>query len=388
VRLSERARQSPEAVRTPMGSVMLVAGEVSGDLHAAGVAHALRAADPAMRLSGIGSVRMAEAGVDLIERSEALQVMGFVEALRHVPSHWKLLRRLEARVLSDGARPVVLLDYPGFNLRLAERVHRHGVPVLYYITPQVWAWGANRLPRMARVITKAAVILPFEEALLRQHGIDATFVGHPLLDRAADLPTQAAARHTLGLTADGPVLALFPGSRAGEIARHLDAFVVTAQLLERRTPGLQVIVSVAPGIQINRSRCPYPQVASASFTVLRAATASLCKSGTNTLEAAVAGCPHILAYRAASLSYIIARRVVKVPYIGLVNIVADREVSREFIQDAMQPAAMADALAPLLDPASGAHEQAVQALRAVRDSLGAPGASARVAQMALALRGA
>jgi lipid-A-disaccharide synthase len=369
-----------------MGSVMLIAGEVSGDLHAAGVARALREVDPAVAMSGIGSVRMADAGVDLIERSESLQVMGFVEAVRHIPSHWRLLRRIEARLRTDDVRPLVLLDYPGFNLRLAERAHRLRVPVLYYITPQVWAWGANRLPTMARVITRAAVILPFEEPLLRRHGIDATFVGHPLLDRAAELPTQADARTRLGLRADGPVLALFPGSRASEIARHLDQFVQTARLLTSRIPALQVIVSVAPGIRIDPQQCPYPQVGSASFSVLRAATASLCKSGTNTLEAAVAGCPHILAYRTASLSYAIARRVVKVPYIGLVNLVADREVSREFIQDAMQPEPMADALAPLLDAASRAHLESVEALAAVRASLGTPGASARVAEMARELR--
>jgi lipid-A-disaccharide synthase len=369
-----------------MSELMMIAGEVSGDLHAAAVARAIHALDPSVRITGVGAVRMAESGVELLERSEALQVMGFVEALRHVPSHWALLRRLERRLATGTIRPLVLLDYPGFNLRLAERAHRHQVPVLYYITPQVWAWGAKRLTTMRRVITRAAVILPFEEALLRSHGIDATFVGHPLLDHASSMPPRAEARAQLGLPLEGPVLAMFPGSRAGEIARHLDAFVDTARRLEARIPGLRVIVSVAPGITIDPVRCPYPQVASASFTVLRAATAALCKSGTNTLEAAVAGCPHILAYRAVALSYAIARRVVKIPYIGLVNLVAERELSREFVQAAMVPERMAAALLPLLDEGSSAHVQAVAALTGVRAALGTPGASARVAAMAVALR--
>nr|MCU0635495.1 hypothetical protein [Gemmatimonadaceae bacterium] len=159
----------------------------------------------------------------------------------------------------------------------------------------------------------------------------------------------------------------------------------TARALEARVPGLSVIVSVAPGMTIDRARCPYPQVAGASFTVLRAATASLCKSGTNTLEAAVAGCPHILAYRAAPLSYAIARRVVRVPHIGLVNLVAGREISREFIQDAVVPARMVEALLPLLDAGSATRDEAVVALDAVRAALGQPGASGRVAAMAHAL---
>ncbi|MCU0649474.1 MAG: lipid-A-disaccharide synthase [Gemmatimonadaceae bacterium] len=368
-----------------MREVLIVAGEVSGDLHAAGVARALHALAPALAMTGIGSTRMAAAGVELLERSEQLQVMGFMEAVRHLPSHWSLMRRLEARLATGTVRPLVLLDYPGFNLRLAERAHRRGVPVLYYITPQVWAWGAKRLETMRRVITKAAVILPFEQPLLRAHGIDATFVGHPLLDHVAQLPTMTEARAQLGLPAEGPVLALFPGSRAGEIARHLDAFVATARLLHSRVPGLTVVVSVAPGIAIDRARCPYVQVEANSFAVLRAATASLCKSGTNTLEAAVAGCPHILAYRAAAVSYAIAKRVVRVPHIGLVNLVAERELSHEFIQDAVVPAHMADALAPLLDAQSAERVQAIAALSEVRTRLGTPGASTRVATMALEL---
>jgi lipid-A-disaccharide synthase len=365
--------------------ILFVVGEPSGDLHAAKVASALKAADPSRPLVGVGGERMRLAGVSLIEHSERLAAIGFTEVLRHIPKHLRLLRTLKARLASGKVGLVILMDYPGFNMRVAEAAHAAGVPVLYYITPQVWAWGADRLPKLARWVTKAAVILPFEEALLRQHGVDATFVGHPLLDRAAELPEPAAARRTLGLDPHAPVLAVFPGSRKSELARHLVPFMATARELTRRHPTLQVIVSAAPGITIDPTICPYPIIRDQSFTVLRAATAGLLKSGTTTLEAAVAGLPHIIAYRTSTISYAIARRVVKIPNIGLVNVVAEREVSREFVQDAIVPARMADALEPLLQLDHPARANALAGLADVRARLGEPGASERAADFARAL---
>lgn len=361
--------------------LLVVAGEASGDLHAASVVRELRQLRPELAISGIGGDRMAAAGVRLVEHAERLAVMGFVEVLRHVPQHYRLLRDLESRLRSGRVGLLLVLDYPGFNLKLAAAAHRAGVPVLYYITPQVWAWGARRIPRIARVVTRAAVIFRFEEELLRPRGVDVSFVGHPLLDRMAELPSRAEARARLGLH-DGPVLALFPGSRAQEIARHLDPFVATARELERRVPGLQVIVGGAPTVRLDAARCPYPIVKDGSADVLRAATAALCKSGTTTLEAAVADCPLVIAYRTSSLTYQIARRVVKIPHIGLVNIVAGEGLVPEFVQDALVPAQVADALGPLLEEASAPRERMRAGLARVRSALGTPGAARRVAAMA------
>ncbi|MFN7532068.1 MAG: lipid-A-disaccharide synthase, partial [Gemmatimonas sp.] len=247
--------------------------------------------------------------------------------------------------------------------------------------PQVWAWGANRLPKIARLVTKAASILPFEEALLQQHGVDATFVGHPLLDRAQALPSMMDARAELGLDGDRPVLALFPGSRRAEIARHLDLFVAAARAVQRRRPEVQVVVGVAPTVSINAADCPFPLVQGASFVVQRAATAGLLKSGTNTLEAAVAGLPHVIGYRTSGITYAIAKRVVKIPHIGLVNVVAEREVSPEFVQERFVPERVAAALLPLLEEESPARTAALAGLAEVRARLGTPGASRRVAEM-------
>jgi lipid-A-disaccharide synthase len=365
--------------------VLIVAGEASGDLHAAGFASVLRQSRPDLALIGVGGAAMERAGVRLIERTDTLAVMGFAEVLRQIPHHYRLLKSLGARLAGGNVGLVVLIDYPGFNMRLARVARRVGVPVLYYITPQVWAWGANRLPKLAQLISRAAVILPFEAPLLRGAGIDATFVGHPLLDHATDLPDRASARATLGVAPDETMLAMFPGSRRQEIERHLSEFVETARRLERKLPKLRVIVSVAPGMTIERSRCPYPQVANQSQTVLRAADAALCKSGTVTLEAAVAGCPLVIAYRTSRLTYALARRVVRIPHIGLVNVVAGREVAPEFVQGAMRADAMAAALEPLLQPDSAERTAMLEGLRAVRAQLGSPGAAARVAELAASL---
>jgi lipid-A-disaccharide synthase len=367
--------------------VLIIAGEASGDLHAAGFAEALARRRPDLALVGIGGERMAAAGVELLERTDKLAVMGFVEVLRQVPQHWALLRTLKRRLASGRVALLVVIDYPGFNMKVAAAAAEAGVPVLYYITPQVWAWGAGRLATLAKIVDRAAAILPFEESLLRSHGIDATFVGHPLLDRARALPDRAEARAALAAQGgdvgpDERLLAIFPGSRAQEIARHLKDFVAVARELESRVPGLRVVVSVAPTIAIDPAICPYPQVHSASFAVLRAADAALCKSGTTTLEAAVAGCPLVVAYRTSPWTYAIARRLVKIPHIGLVNVVAGHAVAPEFVQDALQPKRVADVLERLLDPASAERAAMLEQLAEVRAKLGEAGAAERVATIA------
>jgi lipid-A-disaccharide synthase len=361
--------------------VIIVAGEASGDLHAAGVAEELRRLRPDLELTGFGGPMMAEAGVELFDRYET-GVMGFIEIIRHIPRHWELLESIRKRLATKSVKLLIVIDYPGFNMKAAEAASEAGVPVLYYVTPQVWAWGEGRIPKLARIVTKAAVILPFEEALLRGHGIDATFVGHPLLDRAAGMPDKREARKLLGLRDDAPVLALFPGSRQQEIDRLIDDFVSTAREVAKHVGDVQVIVSSAQTVNIDPERCPYRIAYSSSFAVLRAADAALCKSGTTTLEAAIADCPLAVAYRTSEISYFLARLLVKIPNIGLVNVVAGREVAREFVQDEIVPRKIAVELAELLDPSSSERARVLAGLAEVRGKLGTPGAARRVAEMA------
>jgi lipid-A-disaccharide synthase len=373
--------------RTIMRKVLFVAGEASGDLHAAGVAGVLRRIRPDLDLAAVGGPRLAEQGVELIHRDHQLGVMGFLEVLKHVPRHFLLLRTIRGMLERGEIALVILIDYPGFNMKVAAAAKAARVPVLYYVTPQVWAWGAGRLPKLAQLVTRAAVILPFEEPLLRGHGIDATFVGHPLLDRAQNMPTKEEARETLGLPLNAKVLALFPGSRQQEIDRHIDDFVATGRELQSRVPGLQVIVSVAPTVALDGDRCPFQLVHSASLSVLRAADAALCKSGTTTLEASIADCPLVVAYRTGRISFALAKRLVKVPSIGLVNVVAGREVAPEFIQDKIVPDRIAPVLQDLLDPTSPRRREMLAGLAEVRARLGSPGAAERVARMASDLAG-
>ena len=374
-----------EATHTGRREILFVAGETSGDLHAAAVAREIRRRAPELDLAGIGGSRMEREGVRLIEHVSQLSVMGFTEVLRHIPRHYRLLRQITARIRSGSTGLVIVVDYPGFNMKVARAAHEAGVPVLYYVAPQVWAWGSSRVAKLAEYVTKAAVILPFEEAVLRAGGVDAKFVGHPLLDRAVSLPSLQQARQKLALPTESPILALFPGSRSQEIARHLDVFVASARELERRVPGLRVIVSGAPDIRIDPSRCPYPVITEDSFTVLSAVDAALCKSGTTTLEAAVAGCPLVIGYKTSRWTYALARRLLKVTHIGLVNIVAERGVAPEFVQDAFLPDEVASALEPLLDRSNPGRAAMCSDLAEVRRKLGSPGAAVRVAEMALGM---
>jgi lipid-A-disaccharide synthase len=364
--------------------VLVVAGETSGDLHAATVVDALRRIAPTLPIAGVGGARMKAAGATLLEDMTAHAVMGYVGVVRQLPAHLRLLRRLRRRMESGTVGLVILVDYPGFNLRVASAARAAGVPVLWYITPKVWAWRAGRLEEMRRTITRAAVILPFEEAYFRERGIAATYVGNPLLDGAGDVPSRETARARLGLESGAQVLALFPGSRPGELAHHLDAFTATAIELRRRIPGLRVIVSVAPGMRIDPVRVPFQLVDGASYSVWRAADAALVKSGTSTLEAAIADTPLIVAYRVSRLNYEIARRLIRgIEYIGLVNLVVNRSVAPEFIQSEMQPLAMANALEPLLTNGSRERVSMLSALADVRAALGEAGAGERVARLAL-----
>jgi lipid-A-disaccharide synthase len=327
---------------------------------------------------------MRAAGATMLEDMTAHAVMGYAGVVRQIPAHLRLLRRLRARMESGAVGLIILVDYPGFNLRVASAAKAAGVPVLWYITPKVWAWRAGRLDEMRRTITRAAVILPFEQEYLRERGIAATYVGNPLLDGAGEIPSRKRARAKLGLAPDQPVLALFPGSRRGELAHHLEAFTATAVELQRRIPGLRVIVGVAPGMHIDSSRAPFQLVEGDSYTVWRAADAALVKSGTSTLEAAIADTPLIVAYRVGRLNYEIARRLIRgIEYIGLVNLVVNRSVAPEFIQHEMQPLAMANALEPLLAHGSPERTAMLGALADVRTALGEAGAGERVARLAL-----
>jgi lipid-A-disaccharide synthase len=365
--------------------IFLSAGEPSGDLHGAALARAIRRRIPDARLIGLGGPRMAAEGTELLAGLDELAVMGLAEVLKHLPYFIRLRRRVFETLARERVDLVVPIDYPGFNLRLAHHARELGVPVLYFIAPQVWAWHASRAKTLARDTDRIAVILPFEEEFLREAGGNASFVGHPLLDAATPAGPRAEWAARLGLDAERPVLALFPGSRRQEVERHLELFSAAAAEVVRSRSEVQPVIAAAPGLDRSLFAGAAWPLADDTGALLRHATAALVKSGTTTLEAAISGTPFAVVYRMNRLTFQIARRLVRVPHIALANLVAGERLAPEFVQDDAQPDRLAAALLDLLDPDSPTRIRMVTGFERIRDLLGQGGAADRVAEMAVEL---
>jgi lipid-A-disaccharide synthase len=362
--------------------VLVSAGEPSGDAHAGAVVRALRTLAPDASVDAVGGEALRAAGARLLEHVDTLSAIGAAEVVGSVPHHLRLLRRLDAALAHGAYDAVLLVDYPGFHLRLARRAARHGVPVLYYVAPQLWAWGGWRVRQLRATVRHLAVILPFEERFFRERGVPCTFVGHPLLDRPPP-PSREDARHRLGLDGPGPVLALFPGSRPAERRRHWWPFAEAAERVRQVHPDVRIVIVGQAG---NYPRAPTEvQWSDDPRQALAAADAALCKSGTSTLEAALAGTPMVVAYRLHPLTFAVARRLVRVPHVALVNLIAGRPVVPELLQHDATPARLCAAVLPLLQRDGKATERQRAALAGVAGQLGTPGAAQRVATLTLEL---
>jgi lipid-A-disaccharide synthase len=374
----------------PGRALMIIAGEVSGDILASGLVRALRRRDPALSFFGIGGDELKKAGVEILQDNTAMAVMGFTEVIVRLAFFRRVFNRMveEARVRRPAA--VILVDYPGFNLRFAGKMKELGIPVVYYVCPQVWAWNRRRIPKMARTVKRLLTIFPFEKELLAPSGMTIDFVGHPLLESA--LAQRAEPPKPLpwgGL----PKLALLPGSRKHEIDRLLPVMLETAARLEQQEPTLSCLIaspSLSAAEDMNRRLARYagPKpsrlavVGGETREVLKQADAAAVASGTATIETALMRCPMAVVYRTARLTFALARILVRVPFIGMVNLVAGRLVCPELIQNALTPAALADALLPLLRP-TPQRQAMLEGLDDVIRRLGAPGADERAAQCVL-----
>ncbi|TVS05165.1 MAG: lipid-A-disaccharide synthase [Cyanobium sp. PLM2.Bin73] len=366
--------------------LLLVAGEASGDLHGGALLQALRRRAPDLRVSGVGGARLRAAGMEILADVSSLSAAGVVEILGSLRRHHRVMRLLKRRM--DRRRPdaVVLIDYPGFNQLVAREARRRGIPVFFYIAPQVWAWWRGRARRMAGCVDRLAVIFPFEEGLFNAYGRDvARYVGHPLLDeiQVSAGPAQTRRRH--GLDLHRPLLALMPGSRRSEIQLLLPPLLAAAERL--RAEGWQVVLLRASTIDpsvLERTAggpLPIPCIADDTVNLLHAADAALVSSGTATLQAALLGCPHVIVYRFNWLTFLLARLVTRHRVLGLPNVILGRMVFPELVQERVNPDELVAALQGLL-----ADRPRVEAAIAdLRGRMGPAGASGRAADALLEL---
>ena len=370
--------------------IMICAGEVSGELYAANIMHEIKqrlGSECSVEFFGIGGDRMVAEGAEIIAHVSQTGVIGIWEVLKRARFFTKLKKQLENMV--DTRKPDILftVDYPGMNMRIAEYAHNKGIKTIHFICPQVWAWHQERIPKIARIFDHLITIFPFEPKLFDGTGLDCQFLGHPMVDVIAETKREPAPELPWG---NGHRIALFPGSRRNEIARLLPDILKAAVLIEAEVGECSFIIPT-PTAEIDKlvraelARCKQVprQLALCpgnSRHVLMQSKAAIIKSGTSTLEAALIGCPHIVVYRVSKLSGMILRRLIKgVKNVGIVNIVAGREITPELLQEAVTPERMASELVPLIKEGD-ARQQQLAALQGVCDSLGAEGAIARAGE--------
>ncbi len=370
--------------------IMVVTGEASGDLHGAHLIEAAQQMDPALSFYGVGGKRMAEAGCKIVLSSEQLAVMGLVEVLGHLPSLYRAFRHLK-KMLTGPDRPdvLVLIDFQEFNQRLARVAKKAGIPVLFFVGPTVWAWRPGRVKSMARVVDRLAVIFPFEPAYYREEDIQVEYVGHPLLDELQAICEKGNTLGDLDLDPKRPVVGLFPGSRKSELKYNFSTMIAAAKRIQQQIPEVQFLLPVAPTFQraelrnvLHESRLSVHLTEGNIYDVARACDAVLSVSGTVTLQVALVGTPMVIMYKAPALNFAIGRRLIKAPYIGLPNIVAGREVVREFIQDQATADNLADEILRVLNDTNYRQSMSNQLLE-VRHKMGEAGCAQRVAQMVL-----
>jgi lipid-A-disaccharide synthase len=367
--------------------LLVIAGEISGDMHAAGLIRELKKLNPTIRYYGIGGPCLRAEGVETFHDVREMGVMGIVEVLKRIFFFRRVFRQMEALARDRKPDAVLLVDYPGFNLRFAASAHAMGIKVIYYICPQVWAWNRARIPKMARVVDRLMAIFPFEPKVFEGTNLKVDFVGHPLLTEIqeelkrplAPLPWQGQ-----------PQIGLLPGSRHTEIDRMLPAFCAAAKRVEQRFPNASFVIpaptpEIEDHIRTLMNRLPdvpgrIAVVRGGARQVFRQSRAALVKSGTATMESALVGCPTVIAYIVSPLTCWIGRRLATVRFMGIANIIADRKICPEFLQEQATPQALAEALIPLLDE-SPERTAMLAGFDEVRTLLGNGGAAGRAAKV-------
>lgn len=359
--------------------VFLSAGEASGDRLGAGLARALHRLRPDAEILGMGGDEMAAAGVRLVRHASEVAVMGLVEVIRHLPALRRTLADLESTIARERPDVVVPVDFPDFNLRLAQRARRLGVPVVYFVSPQVWAWRPGRVRRIKPVVRRMLVLFPFETELYDREGIPVTFVGHPAAAGAVEAVDREVLLRKAGLDPSREVVALVPGSRRAEVARILPILLAAAAIVRTRRPDVQFVVTRAAALPheavdatVGSSGLPDTVVHAGDFPeILGACDAGAVASGTASLEAALAGLPMVVVYRLHPLTFALARRLVRVEHAALPNLIAGREVVPELLQGNLRAESLAEVLLGYLGE-PGRVRAVREALAEVRRAVGKP----------------
>ncbi|MBN3037794.1 MAG: lipid-A-disaccharide synthase [Candidatus Omnitrophica bacterium] len=369
--------------------IVIVAGEASGDFHSASLIKALKDIHPHIDISGIGGERMRQAGCKIIADYSQLAIIGFTDVLKNIKKIERIFNDLLEHVDKTSPDAVVLVDYPGFNLKLAQALKKRNVKVIYYISPQVWAWWRGRIKTIKQFVDKILVVFKFEQALYRENGIDAQFVGHPLLDIAQAQYSEEDFLKRLGLSAHATTIGLAPGSRKMEVKRILPVLLKSAKVLKENLPFVQFAVLKAPELpkkifvrQIQKHDIHVSLCENNTYDFLNICDFVLVASGTATLETAIMKKPMLIVYKVSFLNWLIARCLIRIPYIGLVNVVAGKKVVPEFVQFRARPNVIARKAMEMLED----HEYLTtvkEGLQEVRTSLGSPGASKRAAEIVL-----
>ncbi|MBZ5557817.1 MAG: lipid-A-disaccharide synthase [Acidobacteriia bacterium] len=368
--------------------LLLSCGEASGDLYAGALTRELRALDPTLTISGLGGPHFAAAGGRLLADYRGVAVTGMTEVLAKLPKLFDTRRTLVAAARAERPDALVVVDFPDFNLRLAREVKRLGIPVVYYISPQIWAWRAGRLATIRAIADRVLVIFPFEEAIYRDGGVPVEFVGHPLVDLAKASSTRDQFLAARGFSPAAPTVAILPGSRPNEVSRILPDLVASAALIKSRVPGVQFIVARAPHLDdhLFESARGLTMVEGEADTVLVSADVALTASGTATLQAALHDTPMVVVYRLSNVTYMLARQLVSLDMFAMVNLIAGEKIVPELAQKAFTPEAVAaEAVSMLTDRDRAARIRA--GLATVREKLGGPGASRRAAEAILRVVG-
>jgi len=368
---------------------LIVAGETSGDHHGAGLVRAARKIDPDLSFFGVGGKSLEAAGCEILIPNDQLMVTGLVEVVARFPIIRRVFNRLKG-ILKNPEPPdlLVLIDYPDFNLRLARHAQRAGIPVLYFVSPQVWAWRKNRIHRIAKVVDRLAAILPFEPAIYNGLDIEVEYVGNPLLDDMTEIRNRTEYLADLDIDPSSTVVGLFTGSRENEVRYNLDTIIGAARCIREEKPETVFLLPLAPSLdaalvtgKAQRSSLPIFIVQDNIYDIANACDAVIAVSGTVTLQVALANTPMVIMYKVSPVTFSIAKRIINVPHVGLVNIVAGSGVVQELIQDEAIPEAIAREILRILDD-QDYREKIEEGLSDVRDKMGEPGCSFRVAKMA------